>query len=116
MVTTPLRKVKKRAYHHKNAFGQMTALGAIVCWLAWQNTRGGGTLLFGIGLGTNLLLLAGSKSLTAQLLFIVCAGILLTAGPAIRAVADNFFVLLPFLAMASVFLVLGRIEPARFSD
>jgi exopolysaccharide production protein ExoQ len=94
--------VWRGAYSHKNAFGQMTALGAILCWLAWQNSRGGITLLFAIGLSTNCLLLAGSKSVSAQLLLVVCTVVLLVAGPLIRSVVNNFFVLLPFLVIAAI--------------
>ena len=94
--------VWRGAYHHKNAFGQMTALGAIVCWLALQNTHGSGAFVFGAGLAMNLLLLAGSKSFTAQFLFIVCAVILFSAGAFVRGLVNNFLVLLPFLAIASI--------------
>jgi exopolysaccharide production protein ExoQ len=79
----------KGAYGHKNGFGQMTAIGAVVCALALRQASGWSRSICIAGFSLNLILLAGSRSLTAQMLFVVCFAALLFAARLVRFMADH---------------------------
>jgi exopolysaccharide production protein ExoQ len=79
----------KGAYGHKNGFGQMTALGAITCVLAALNFAGRDRMVFAAGFGLNLFLLAGSKSLTAQILVVVCLVAIFAIGRFVGVIVRN---------------------------
>jgi exopolysaccharide production protein ExoQ len=98
--------VWRGAYSHKNAFGGMTALGAVVCLVAWKSARGGATALYASGFFLNLLLLAGSRSLTAQITVLGSVVVFLTAGRVVRAVYDNAIVLASSVAVVTVLCAL----------
>jgi exopolysaccharide production protein ExoQ len=79
----------KGAYSHKNGFGQMTALGAVLCALTARFAKDNMRRIALTGFVLNLVLLAGSRSLTAQMLFVFCFLTLLCAGRIVRFVADQ---------------------------
>jgi exopolysaccharide production protein ExoQ len=79
----------KGAYSHKNGFGQMTALGAITCVLAVLNFNGRDRAIYLAGFVLNLVLLAGSKSLTAQILVVVCLSAIFTIGRFVGVIVRN---------------------------
>jgi exopolysaccharide production protein ExoQ len=79
----------KGAYSHKNGFGQMTALGAVVCALLIGRVDGVTRQIAIVGFCLNLLLLAGSRSLTAQMLFAFSILTMFFAGTIIRFAAKN---------------------------
>jgi exopolysaccharide production protein ExoQ len=94
----------KGAHGHKNGFGQMTALGAVTCLLAVINLSG---RIRTIGIGgfvLNLGLLAGSRSLTSQILFAVCAVALFVVGPLIQTIVRNIWVSAAGAAFAALWL------------
>jgi exopolysaccharide production protein ExoQ len=76
------------AYSHKNSFGFMTSLGAVVCLIAWRATPQPLCYVFGLGLVFNLVLLAGSRSLTAQINVFLSMLIVLTAARSVRLLSS----------------------------
>jgi exopolysaccharide production protein ExoQ len=74
------------AFVHKNGLGQMTALGAIISIIVLlsDGVRRSPTVVAGLGL--NLFLLAGSRSLTSQLVFLACVVLIFTLGRCLRFV------------------------------
>jgi exopolysaccharide production protein ExoQ len=108
--------VWRGAYEHKNAFGQMTALGAIACLIAWRFGRQPRPALFLPGLLVNLILLAGSRSLTAQLLVVACAGILFVAGPVVKIAVDHSVALLSGLIFLVFISVISAASGLEFKD
>lgn len=79
----------KGVYGHKNGFGQMTALGAITCVLAVLNFTGRDRAIYLTGFALNMALLAGSKSLTAQILVVVCLVAIFAIGRFVGAIVRN---------------------------
>ena len=79
----------KGVYGHKNGFGQMTALGAITCVLAALNFTGRDRVLYLTGFVLNMVLLAGSKSLTAQILVVVCLVAIFAIGRFVGTIVRN---------------------------
>lgn len=68
------------AHIHKNALGQMAGLGVVVCLIAWMNPRMAMRPLAGAGLIANAVLIAGSRSLSAQLITVATALLVIGAG------------------------------------
>jgi exopolysaccharide production protein ExoQ len=74
------------AFIHKNGLGQMTALGAIISivLLLAEGARRHPVVV--LGLAMNLFLLAGSRSLTSQVVFLACVVLIFTLGRCLRFV------------------------------
>lgn len=91
------------AHLHKNAMGQMTALGTVVCLVAWLANPGGFRMLAGAGLLGNLVLLAGSRSLSAQVVCVATSLLVLGARPLSRIASDFAFPALLFLVAGGIY-------------
>lgn len=98
---------------HKNGMGQMAVLGALACLVVLLSdgvARGPVAL---VGFGLNVALVAGSRSLTSQLVLAACIGLMVTAGPCLRllgrAALPIAVVLLGSALMAAVTLSLDDI-------
>ena len=89
------------AWVHKNGMGQMCGLGALICLivLMTDGVRRNGFLI--VGLAINLLLLAGSRSLTSQLVTVVSIVLLFTVGRFLRFVVRHALVIM-LLAAAPI--------------
>jgi exopolysaccharide production protein ExoQ len=72
------------AHIHKNGLGQMTALGAMICLITMIGDGVRRNMLLPVGLALNLFLLAGSRSLTAQIVFVAGVVMLFTIGRCLR--------------------------------
>jgi exopolysaccharide production protein ExoQ len=101
------------AWVHKNGMGQMCGLGVLICLIVLLREGMRGNTLIGIGLGLNLILLAGSRSLTSQLVVLISLMLLLTVGRFVRFVFANA-VLLAVLCAPSIlyFIVTLSIDDA----
>ncbi len=77
------------AWVHKNGMGQMCGLGVLICLviLMREGLRGNGLIAGGLVL--NAILLAGSRSLTSQLVIVVSVVLLLTVGRFVRFIVAN---------------------------
>lgn len=97
------------AHLHKNGLGQMTALGSIICLVVLMTGGVRRNSFLGLGLALNLLLLAGSRSLTSQLVFVAGVALLFMGGRFVRFIVDNALVTAPlvFAALALLFISLS---------
>lgn len=77
------------AFIHKNGMGQMAALGAIIAIIVLMHEGVHGNVIVASGLVLNLVLLAGSRSLTSQLVFVASVLLILTVGRFIRFVVNH---------------------------
>jgi exopolysaccharide production protein ExoQ len=93
------------AYIHKNGMGQMATLGAIISLILLLTEGVRRNPVLGIGLALNLLLLAGSRSLTSQIVFAASVVLIFTVGRCVRFVFDN--VALVGLVVAPIALIIG---------
>jgi exopolysaccharide production protein ExoQ len=84
------------AHNHKNALGQMAGLGVVVCLIAWMNPKASMRPLAATGLVLNAVLVAGSRSLSAQLITVSVALMVIGAGTFAR-LATRF--VLPILIL-----------------
>lgn len=91
------------AHLHKNGLGQMTALGAIICLIVVMADGARRNWFLATGIGLNLFLLAGSRSLTSQLVFVIGVVLLITMRRFIRLLVDSAIVTAPLLIGALVF-------------
>ena len=95
------------AHLHKNGLGQMTALGAIICLVVMMTDGVRRTPLLALGLVLNLLLLAGSRSLTSQVVFVTGVGLLFTMGRFVRFIADYALITVPLAMIGLSFILFG---------
>lgn len=86
------------AHMHKNAMGQMTALGTVLCLIVLMQSPRPLSPAIASGLALNALLLAGSRSLSAQLVCGACVLLLLGVGRFVRFVFDNALLLVLLIA------------------
>ena len=81
------------AWIHKNGMGQMCGLGALICLIVLMADGVRRNPLLVVGLALNLFLLAGSRSLTSQLVTVVSVVMLFTVGQWLRFVVRNAVVI-----------------------
>lgn len=103
------------AHLHKNGLGQMTALGSIICLIVLIADGLRRNYILAVGLGLNLLLLAGSRSLTSQLAFVAAVVLLFTMGRFIRFMLDNAIVTGPTL-FGAIAIALFALSTEGFVD
>jgi exopolysaccharide production protein ExoQ len=96
------------AFVHKNGLGQMTALGGIISIIVLLADGVRRNPIVVCGLALNLFLLAGSRSLTSQLVFLACVALIFTLGQCLRFVVRWW---VP-LALVSAPLVVGLVATA----
>jgi exopolysaccharide production protein ExoQ len=77
------------AWVHKNGMGQMCGLGVLICLIVLTSEGVRRNWLIVIGLLLNLILLAGSRSLTAQMVIVVSVVLLFTVGRFVRFIFAN---------------------------
>lgn len=103
------------AHLHKNGLGQMAALGAMICLIVVIADGFRNNPVLVVGLGVNLLLLAGSRSLTSQLVFAAGVILLFTMGRFIRLIVDNALVAAP-LAIVGILVALFGLSSDSIAD
>jgi exopolysaccharide production protein ExoQ len=86
------------AYLHKNGMGQMAALGAIISLIVLVTDGTRRNPILAAGLVLNLILLAGSRSLTSQIVCIASVVLIFTVGRFVRLVADNAMLVVVLVA------------------
>ena len=91
------------AHLHKNGLGQMTALGAIICLIVVMAEGMRRHWFLATGIILNVFLLAGSRSLTSQLVFVIGVVLLLTMRRFIRLLVDSAIITATLLVGALVF-------------
>lgn len=77
------------AWIHKNGMGQMCGLGALICLIVLVTDGVRRNPLLVVGLAVNLFLLAGSRSLTSQLVTLVSIVMLFTVGRWLRFIVRH---------------------------
>lgn len=90
------------AHIHKNALGQMAGLGVVVCLIAWMNPKVSMRPLAAAGLVLNAVLVAGSRSLSAQLITVAVALMVIGAGTIARLAGQLVLPIVILLAGALV--------------
>jgi exopolysaccharide production protein ExoQ len=95
------------AFGHKNHLGQMTALGGIVCLLAFREPASSWRIVYTMGVVINGILLLGSGSLTAQILFVASAIGLVFLGRSIRFITRHAVV---FAVSTGVFIAVTALS------
>jgi exopolysaccharide production protein ExoQ len=92
------------AFIHKNGLGQMTALGAIISIIVLLCDGLRRNRLIAVGLVLNLVLLAGSRSLTSQLVFLASLVLIATVGRFVRFVFRHSGLLVLAAAPVVIFI------------
>ncbi|MBV1692914.1 MAG: O-antigen ligase family protein [Hyphomicrobiales bacterium] len=95
------------AHIHKNALGQMAGLGVVVCLIAWMNPKVAMRPLAAAGLVLNAVLVAGSRSLSAQFITVAVALMVIGAGTIARLAGQ--------LVLPIVILLVGALLCATLS-
>jgi exopolysaccharide production protein ExoQ len=93
------------AWVHKNGMGQMCGLGALICLIVLMQEGIRRNWIIAAGLILNTILLAGSRSLTAQLVIVVSVVLLLTVGRFVRFIFANAVLLAVLFTPALLYLV-----------
>jgi exopolysaccharide production protein ExoQ len=93
------------AFIHKNGMGQMAALGAIISIIMLMHDGVRHNLIIAGGLVLNLILLAGSRSLTSQVVFIASVILVVTMGRFIRFLFNHAVLVL--VVVAPLVIVIG---------
>jgi exopolysaccharide production protein ExoQ len=112
--------VWRGAYIHKNGMGQMATLGVIISAIVLVTSGVRNSLLMLVGFALNLLLLAGSFSLTSQIVCMASLVLIFTVGPLVRFVVDHtralsliavpLLLVIPFtIAVDDLFALLGSL-------
>jgi exopolysaccharide production protein ExoQ len=81
------------AYSHKNAFGFMTSLGAVACLIGWRGLARPLCYISLTGFALNLLLLAGTRSLSSQVNVLASIFMVFTAAWFVSAIYRHGVVL-----------------------
>jgi exopolysaccharide production protein ExoQ len=92
------------AWVHKNGMGQMCGLGVLVCLIVVMRDGLKGNWLIAGGLVLNTILLAGSRSLTSQLVIVISVVLLLTVGRFVRFIFANAGLLAILFAPSLVYV------------
>jgi exopolysaccharide production protein ExoQ len=92
------------AWVHKNGMGQMSGLGVLICLVVLMREGLKHNGLIGVGLLLNAILLAGSRSLTSQLVIVTSVVLLLTVGRFVRFVFANAALLAVLFAPPVIYL------------
>jgi exopolysaccharide production protein ExoQ len=93
------------AFIHKNGMGQMTALGAIISIILLMHEGVRRNVLISVGLVLNLVLLAGSRSLTSQVVFVASVVLILTVGRFVRFIFNHALLVAIIVAPALLAIV-----------
>ncbi len=98
---------------HKNGMGQMAALGALICLIVLRADGIAASPIAVAGLLLNGTLVAGSRSLTSQLVLVTCIVLLFTVGRCLRFLMRHRILvataLLPVLLLAVATLKLDDV-------